>query len=350
MVLHRYLLREIAQSFLVVAAILTAIFLAFSLTRFLDDAASGLFTAREVWWLTFLKAIIALEVLLPLGFYFGLIVGFGRLASHGETTALSASGMGRNTIIRPLIFFGLLLASIIAALSWHVRPATYNAIYALKDYAKASSDIHRIKQQQFYFYDNETRSVYIEQIKNQGRTLKGIFIRDRTDDHLQVISAPSGTLRPYISPLAHELVLHTAAIYRTAENERDFLGRFDELTLVLDAFRELDEKYRTKAESTIRLVNSADPFDRAELQWRLSTPVTTLVLMFAAFALTDHRPRKSQLAQVPAAIAVYALYYNLLGMARTWVEQETLAHLWWVPILTVLLIAAWSVARKRAFH
>ena len=42
MVLDRYLLRKIGASFAAVAAALTVVFLAYSLTRFLTDAAGGL--------------------------------------------------------------------------------------------------------------------------------------------------------------------------------------------------------------------------------------------------------------------------------------------------------------------
>jgi hypothetical protein len=63
------------------------VFLAYSLTRFLTDAAGGLLRADEVALLTLYKSIIALEVLLPLALYFGLIVGFSRLNSHAELTA-----------------------------------------------------------------------------------------------------------------------------------------------------------------------------------------------------------------------------------------------------------------------
>ena len=108
--LDRYLLREIGASVAAVAAALTAVFLAYSLTRFLTDAASGLLRADEVALLTLYKSIIALEVLLPLALYFGLIVGFTRLNTHTELTAMQACGYGRGRAQRPLVAASLLLA------------------------------------------------------------------------------------------------------------------------------------------------------------------------------------------------------------------------------------------------
>jgi lipopolysaccharide export system permease protein len=40
------------------------------------------------------------------------------------------------------------------------------------------------------------------------------------------------------------------------------------------------------------------------------------------------------------AILLFVVYYNLLGAAKVWVEQEDVPAsigLWWVPALTVLL-------------
>ena len=97
MQVDRYLLREVSVPFIGVSSALLVIFLTYSMTVFLAKATSGLFNPSEVAYLTFLKSIIALEVLLPLGMYLGVILGMGRLYSDSEMYALQAAGYTMST-------------------------------------------------------------------------------------------------------------------------------------------------------------------------------------------------------------------------------------------------------------
>jgi lipopolysaccharide export system permease protein len=66
-----------------------------------------------------------------------------------------------------------------------------------------------------------------------------------------------------------------------------------------------------------------------------------------ALQLVQSRPRGTRFARLPLALAIYALYYNLLGVGRSWVEQEKMSSFWWVPgLLLIVLIALWMVGRR----
>ncbi len=342
MILDRYLIREIVSSAAAVALAFVAIFLAYSLTRFLTDAAGGLFNAAEVAHLTLFKSLIALEVLLPLALYFGLIVGFGRLNTHTEITAMRVSGISRRRLHRPLVLLSILLAASVGALSTMVRPWAYEAMYELTARAEASSELSRIKAQRFYLFDEENRAIYIEGMGKGGNDLTGVFIRNRDNDDLEVISSQSGRLESFVSESHHRLVLHDASIYKSIADGSDFYGNFDRLTLYLEADSDVVREYRAKSEATSALYLSGQADDRAELQWRLSTPVSTLLLALVALRLVESKPREGKYARIPVAIGVYAVYYNLLGLSRTWVEHEALPNIWWVPALLACLIVVLS--------
>lgn len=342
MILDRYLIREIILSSIAVALAFVAIFLAYSLTRFLAGAAGGLFKAAEVAHLTLFKSVIALEVLLPLALYFGLIVGFGRLNTHTEITVMRASGISRRRLHRPLVLLSVLLAAGVGGLSTKVRPWAYDAMYELTARAEASSELSRIKPQRFYLFDEENRALYVEGIGKSERDLTGVFIRNRNTDDLEVISSQSGRLETFVSEERHRLVLNDASIYKSITDGSDFYGNFETLTLYLKADRKVVRDYKAKSEATSALYLSRHANDRAELQWRLSTPLSTLLLALVALRLVESKPREGKYSRVPIAIGVYAIYYNLLGLSRTWVEQETLPNIWWVPALLMCLIAVLS--------
>jgi lipopolysaccharide export system permease protein len=339
----RYLIREISLSSVAVAMALIAIFLAYSMTQFLTDAASGLLKAAEVAHLTFFKSLIALEVLLPLALYFGLIVGLGRLNNDTEITAMHACGCSRRRLHRPLILLSLLLAAAVGSLSIVVRPWAYDAMYRLRAEADAASELGRIRSRRFYLFEEENRAIYVENIGKDGMELTGVFIRNRKADDLEVISSNTGRLETFVTDTLHRLVLNDASIYKSTADAADFYGTFDSLTIFLNAERKIPRDYRAKAETTPALYLSAQAYDRAELQWRLSTPLSTILLALAALRLVDSKPRAGRFARVPVAIGVYAVYYNLLGVGRTWVEHGTLPNIWWVPALLACTVAAMSV-------
>ncbi|MGR8919030.1 MAG: LPS export ABC transporter permease LptF [Gammaproteobacteria bacterium] len=347
MLIDRYLMREIGTSFAAVAVVLTVIFLSYSLSRYLTDAASGLFEAAEVARLTFYKSIIALEVLLPLAFYFGVIVGFGRLSGSSELMALRACGLREARLKRPLFVAALLLAAVVAAFSFNVRPQAYAEIYAMKDAAEAAAELDRIRPRRFYLYENTERAVYVDDIADKGRELRGVFIRDRGERELEVISAVSGRLEAYVTADSHRLVLSDASIVRSVARGRDFSGRFDTLTLNVRAENPVAYRYRTKAEPTTGLALSPAAADRAELQWRLSTPLSTILLALTALSMSAPQPREGRFARLPLAVGIYAVYYNLLGVGRSWVEQQAMSSLWWVPGLLAAGLALNLLRRRR---
>jgi lipopolysaccharide export system permease protein len=352
MIIDRYLTRETATTFVAVCAVLIIIFLTYSLGRFLTDAAAGLLNADEVVELTVLKAVIALEVLLPIGLYFGLIIGMGNLHVNSELIALQSCGISERRLHGPVLRFTLLLTLLVAVTSLIVRPWAYSRTYAVEATAEASSDISRIKPGEFYLYEDENRVVFVDQIGKDGQALKGIFVRTRKQGDVEAIASGQGRLESFVTPDRHRLTLSDAQIFKQVEDGPNFTGTFGKLTFTIGARAPEDTSYKSKAKNSSELLRSTTPEDSAELQWRLSTPVSTLLLALMALRLSRGRPREGRFTKLPLALAIYAVYFNLLGVSRNWVEQETFATIWWVPgLLVALLIAAavpWRRPKSRA--
>ena len=48
------------------------------------------------------------------------------------------------------------------------------------------------------------------------------------------------------------------------------------------------------------------------------------------------------------AVVIYAVYYNLLGVARTGVEQQATETLWWAPGLLLAIVIVSFLSGRRA--
>ena len=338
-IIDQYLVREVAQPFVAIFIGLVVIFITFSLSRFLVAADAGMLQAVEVAKLTLLKSIISLDVLLPLSLFLGVMTGLGRLYTDSEIYAMRASGISEANLLRPLMRFALVLAIVVGVLSAWARPWAYAQSFAIKAMAEASAETGRIREARFYDFGKNDRTVFIENIAENGRDLEGVFIRTRKGDDLQVITATYGEFDYLFKPQFHRLKLTDARILKKVQDGTDLSGQFGNFTLLLSAQSPKPPGYKVKSASTNTLRQSSDPVDRAEFQWRLSTPVSALLLALAAIPLSRSNPRQGRYAKMLLALGIYAVYFNLLDVSRSWVEQGNIAYIWWVPGLLSVVVA-----------
>jgi len=356
------MLRQVAIPCLLVTAVLLSIFVGYSLSRFLKDADAGLLNSTEVIQLTTLKLLIALEVLLPVGLFFGSMLGLGKLHSDSEVYAMRASGLSEWRMFRSVIALALALALVMGCLSIFVRPWAYAATYQILAVAKASSDVDRIKPAEFYLTrkpgaqtdaapaQERERAIFVERISGKGRQLEGIFIRTRSGDELQVVSSLQGSLKPVDDSENHKLELTQAHIFKQVADGPDLFAQIDKLTLQLVHRQPEAPGYKSKSIASNTLKYSDNPDDMAEYQWRLSTAISTLLLAILAIPLSRTKPRGGRYSKLLHGLVIYAIYYNLIGVSRTWVEQQVAASIWWVPGLLGLLVLAlhipWAPVRQ----
>jgi len=337
-IIDHYLIREIVYPLLAICTALVVIFITYSLSRLLVDADAGLLQVGEVVRLTLLKSIISLDVLLPLSLFLAVMTGLGRLYTDSEIYAMRASGISEARLLRPLMRMALVLAVLVALLSTWARPWAYAQSYAIKSEAEASAETGRIREARFYTFGESKRTVFIEHIAENGSDLDGIFVRTRKGDDLQVITANKGIFEYRAKAMFHRLQLTDASVFRKVRDGNDLSAQFGTFTLWLPVETPKPPGYKVKSATTNALRQSLDPADRAEFQWRLSTPVSALLLALAAIPLSRSRPRQGRYAKMLLALVIYAVYFNLLDVSRSWVEQGSSAYIWWVPALLSLVV------------
>jgi lipopolysaccharide export system permease protein len=94
---------------------------------------------------------------------------------------------------------------------------------------------------------------------------------------------------------------------------------------------------------TSELLGSAARADRAELQGRLSTPLSLIVLALLAVPLSRSSPREGRYARMGIGLLIYVIYVDTLSIARVSVERATVPEwlgMWWVHAVLGLLAIA----------
>jgi lipopolysaccharide export system permease protein len=270
--------------------------------------------------------------------YLAVLIGLGRLHSDSEIYAMRSSGISEMRALRPIVGMAVLLAILIGLFSLFVRPWAYGETYEIKARAEASTEVDRIRPARFYSFEESGRTVFIKAVSANGDDLKEVFIRTRKDRDLQVITAATGQLIYYARPEHHRLILHNAIVYKQAKDAPDVFGELGSFSIWIPAGEPDPVGYKTKSGSTFELPLSADTDDVAEFQWRLSTPLSALLLALLAIPLSRSKPRQGRYARMLAALVIYAVYFNLLDVGRTWVEMGTRQNIWWVPGMLALLV------------
>ncbi len=344
-VFDRYLLREVIHGWLVVTVILWLILVSNRLVRYLGDAAAGEIPGSVVFKLLGLKMIWYLVHVVPFALALGVIIGLGRMYRDNEMTVMAACGVGPLHIYKPLMTFGVLVAVLLGWMSLYVSPAVEGMGLIMRAEAEQQADLTLLGAGRFNAVQHGRLTFYAERLSDDRRRMENLFIvvRDRFDKSKsqQVIKAKSAYRKRDEESGDNFLVLVDGYRYEGIPGMKNYrVMEFGEYGIRVDLPGVQNVTSKIIATPTAALIGSSDPEKRAELQWRLAMPVSVLVLLFLSVPLCKSSQRQGRYGRLVMAILLFVVYYNLLGAAKVWVEQEDVPAsigLWWVPVLTVML-------------
>jgi len=343
-ILTRYLVGEISKPLIAVLVILVVLFGSFSGARFLSDAVNGLLPTDTILQLVGLKALISLEVLIPISLYLAVVLALGRLYSESEITAMFALGLTPGWVMRVVLMVSALLAVGVAFLSLDLRPWAYQRLHQLSSEAQASLNVGNMEAGTFYESDDGDRVIFIGRRAGPDAPARDVFVQFRARGRRQIVHADQAVPLPDASHQNGSTIdFSDAKIYEIARHpgEDDRSAHARRMRVNLSPSATTQPGYSALSASSAQLAVSTDAGDVAEFQWRLSTSLSTLLLGLLGVPLSRSQPRQGKYAKMGAAILIYAAYYLLSTSARTWVEQGAVAAfpgIWWTPALLALVL------------
>ncbi len=355
MIIYRAFYREASQTTVAIAAVLLIIFLLSGITVLLGQAARGDYPDKIILTLLGLQALKKVDLLLPLSLYFGVLLTLSRWYRDSEMTVLAACGVGLARLLRPVLVLTLVLASAVGLLSFYFTPLAARSIERVKNESAQRPTISGIVPGTFTEVAKGSRIFYIESIDPKDRQFEKIFASGREEGGTTVLVAESG--HPYTDRATGEkfIALRNGTIYKGVPGQADY--RVLDFTTYAIRVEEEEAKTvlpprRVEGMSTRQLLSGSAPQLSAEWHWRLSKPITVFVLPIFALVLAYTDARRGRLANLFAAILVYFIYSNLLGMGQTFIKKAQLppeAGLWWVHGGFILIGAylLWRRLRNR---
>jgi len=341
LIINRYINLEILKPLALISLILIAIFTSFSSAAYLADAAHGLLTGATVIKLTLLKTVIGLEALLPTALYLAIVVGLGRLYSDSEMTVLSATGFSELQLVKAILPLAVVVAVIVGLLTLYIRPWAYQASYRIQARSLAQLDINKLEAGRFYPLGQTKSVLFTAGISRKNNRLEQVFFQDRQGERSRVIRAREAYFTASAEETVPVMIFVDGYAYDMDADTAPLSLSFKILKLSISNFSSDGQGYKRKAVPLARLRHSTHPGDIAEYQWRLSMPLITIILGLLAIPLSRSRPRQGRYARLFAALLIYALYYNLASLGRTWVDQGRVAAIpgiWWVHLIPLIIL------------
>jgi lipopolysaccharide export system permease protein len=360
--IDRYVLREVAVSWLAVTMVLLAILVSAQLATILGLAAEYGFPRETVFALIGLTTLQNLVVLVPIGLLLAVMLALGRLYHESEMAAVRACGVGPVRLYLPVYALALPVAVGLAWLTFEVGPAARDSAEELRSKAMRDAQFGHLKPGSFRTFAGGKAVFYAERMDSSGR-LANVFVQRYEDERVEVATAAWAEQRVLDGGQTQLIVLHDGERVEGVPGKADFrrIGFVEHGIPVIipapGAGRESPERKPTSA-----LIGSAALPDIAELQRRISMPVMVLVLALVAVPLAALRPREGRYARVAIAILIYFVYSNLVSAAQVWIEKGSIAPIigdWWVHLLVIAVglvllhrqspLTAWfTPARSRA--
>jgi lipopolysaccharide export system permease protein len=348
LIVFRYLSKQILQVMAAVSLILLIVALTSRFIQYLGDAVAGKLASDVLLLLLLYRLPEFLLVILPMAFFLGILLAYGRMYADNEMIILTTSGFSQ----RKLLLFTLGTSSgvilIIALISLLLAPWGLQHKEQLRLSQQQLTEVDLIIAGQFQTFSGGDRVTYAERIGDsggQGRQLQNVFVALSDSARGDGSAAPRVILAESAHPVVDEasgarfMRLENVMQYDGIPGEANFsVGQVAVQAILLPDPAAIDQDLEEATMPTRALLGSSVPAQQAELQWRLSILILIPVITFIAVPLSKVEPRHGRYGKLVPATLIYAAYYVLLQYSKDLVADGSLSAsigLWWVHLVFI---------------
>lgn len=356
MIIFRYLTRELLTALSAITAILLLIFLSNQFTRFLGQAATGKFAGTLLLRLIAIEIPHLMSVLLPLGLFLAILLIYGRLYADNEMTILTVCGISRTKLTLLTLPATFIVFIIVSILSLWLNPKLLMYRDRLLAQTGTAAQLETSLPGRFQEASGGRRIFYVESIAPDHQRMQNLFMAQLANDstpnnpHWIIVTAKDGYQVVYPTTGDRFFVTTNGRRYQGIPGQNDFkVIQYGKYGIRIESHvADITAQEETMPTSALFHDTKNKLLAASELQWRVSMPLSALLLTLLAIPLSRVKPRFGRYAQLLPAILVYILYANLLLVGRNWIEGNMISPylgLWWIHgllLLTIIVIWLWQ--------
>lgn len=351
MIIRRYLVKQVVSTSLVVVALLTLIMMGGRLIKYFGVAAQGRLDATILFSIIGYRLPEFLTLILPLGFFIGLMLVFGRLYVDHEMAVLNGSGVSKIQLARLLIPLTIIYLFVQSVLMIWMSP------WGIREYEKLVStqavrtgfDLVRTKE----FISSGPYTIYAGSLSDDRKNLKDIFFYQRAQKEGKpdvMILAKEATRVEVADDTANVVDLLQGRRYEIFPGTAKYTqAEFQSYRLRLENDKEAKfESNEVEALSFSKLLkNTDDPVVASELGWRIFVPFSMIVALMLATALSEVSPRQGRYLKLFPALLIFASLIVALMAIKTRMSKGEIG-IWAYPaVLLFYAIGAALFSRKQ---
>jgi lipopolysaccharide export system permease protein len=230
----------------------------------------------------------------------------------------------------------------------------------IMDRSENASEFSFIKEGEFQEFKNGDIVFYASKVKNTEKSgqqeMEEIFIYTLSSNEPVITLAKQA--QKYTDGITNSVYLRL----KDGTRYHGFPGDSNKKILNFDLYdlkiidggvkKPKDTAVKIESKDTTTLFDSSELKEISELQWRLSQPLSVLILSIFGILLGKASPRGGKNLGVLLGVVVFILYNNALLVAKSSLEQGTTSPtvgLWWVHLLMILIIFIFYFYRHRKF-
>jgi len=313
------LTKELFYTSLATILILSGVVIAQRSVYIFRLAAKGIIPNDAIDTVLVFNLLKHLPLLLSLTLFLTVLITLTRWYKDSEMVIWFSSGLGLANLIKPIIIFSLPIIILIASLSLYISPW---AVYKAEEFKKgleSRDELATITPGIFKESKSDNRIFYVEGFSELGNVVKNIFVQSIQNGKVGVIIANEGE-RIENERGEDYIVMKEGRRYEGQPNSKEFSTTyFTEYGVLIEKearkIISVGEVYEAK--STLELLASDSSRYKAELYWRISLPISALLLVFLAIPLSVINPRSGRSVNIIMALLLFVIYNNLLGVSHS---------------------------------
>ncbi len=304
--------------------------------RYLSIVSGGNIEANAIFKYISVMLPKYIAYLLPISFFFAILLVYGKLFSNNELTVTFACGTSWFRILKIILIPAVSLFVIECALTLFVLPKMDQSYFLVQKTTTKDSLVSFIQPGKIIPFNDGKQVVYTKSTDSDG-TMHDIFIYQQQPNQGSVIvTAPTGFAETRPDDNQY-FILQNGAYYKVKSGSAEVQkGTFKQAEQFISGKVTLGTNTSIDSVPTSKLLSSDNLQYKAEFQWRLSFPLAILVSMLIALVMSKMRPRQNRYSKIIPALLIFIIYFNFLSLSKSWIINGTIpawVGLWWVHIV-----------------
>ncbi len=344
----RYLMRNVSVLFFAMIFIIGLVVFGNQFVLMVNESVRQGVPIQELMPLIGFNMIRDVPIIFSLSLFLAIILAVSQMYKNSEAIVLNSLGLGDKhfmVFIQPVVVVSVLF---ILFLTTFAVPWAKEQKNLIVEETKNASEFSFIKEGEFQEFKDGEIVFYASESSTpndtQEQNMEEIFIYASAKGKPLIVLASEAT--KYTDP-------ETRSVYLRLKNGTRYHGipssknksilEFDQydLQIISGEMQETEIIYtEIEGRSTLDLFKETGRDASAELQWRLSQPLSVLILSALGVLLGKASPRGGKSIGLLIGVVVFMLYNNGLLMAKSALERgeiDASTGLWWIHLLVIFL-------------